>query len=216
MIRVNLLPPDRRRPEKTPLPSFLLVLVAAALATGVLVILAFIGVNIMNVGKDIKDHDQQIAGLQGAVDEWKQLNEEVGAAEKREKTIKDLSKRPVVWSEVLDHVWSILDAEKSLFITDLRMLDEAQARGYALGPGGRPLPRGQSPEYGLLMEVRIFGHDTTRMTNLRAAFAGKKEIHDVLPLMNAKPTILYKIDSTDGPQMEFTLVLLAKAGPKTP
>lgn len=216
MIRVNLLPPERRRPEKTPLPRFMLVLVAAALTTGVIVALAFIFLNIYDVGNEIDDIEKNKAGLASQVAEHDKLDKIVGAVDQKETAIKDLTKRNVMWSDVLDYLWTILDAEKSLYIMDFRTLDENQARGFLRGPGGRPLPRDQAPGFGLQLEVRIFGLDTTRMTALRAALANHKELQKVLPLMNPKPTIVYNETGTDGPQMEFTLVLLGKPGSPRP
>lgn len=212
MIRVNLLPLDRRRPEKTPLPRFLLVVLAAALTTCVLVAVAFTFVQMMNVNKDIDQLKTEEANLTASVNEYERVNKIVEAVVQKDDMIQKLEKRTVVWSDVLDDVWTVLDAEKSLYILDISMLDENQARGFILGPGGRPLPKGQAPPFGLKIEVRIFSLDTTRLTALRAALSKHEDIAKVLPLMNPKPTIVYSTSGTF-PQMEFTLVLLAKPGP---
>lgn len=205
MIKVNLLVGPLVRPRHTPKGRFAMIVVAAALTAGVLAYLGSIWLMIMGEDEKLASIKSNMEKMKGDAAVYDDLFKQVSAVTDRQKLLETLSKRGVHWSVMLDHLWDILDGEKSLFITNLTVLDSQRAKGAIKGPSSKS----EVPPFGLQLTVRMLSHDTNKVTALRAALAADEKIREAMPTITPVQEIVYAIKD-NVPQMEFNLVLVAK------
>lgn len=217
MIRVNLLPPERRRPERTPLPRLLLILTAVALTAIVAGVVGLAFFRWLGVKGEIEGLQNQKADLQEGAAKHAKLTAEVKLVKKMENEVKKLENRDIKWWMILDEIWKILDEEPAVWMKDFKIADASKAKGLVkqMSAGGAASSRGRgpSPPYGVEIKLEMFSHDDERMTNIRDQLAANKYLKEKLPQINALPT--YINNEKDGVKTkEFTIVMLAE--PKAP
>lgn len=124
MIRINLLPPERQRKERTPLPRFLAMNAAIIICALLLIwnIYLYRGVkqqtieyntkkeNLESLLKQVEPYDQML------IDETK-LNEWNKAATEIKNT------RSFLWWEKIDDLWNVIYSSHDIWITALQALD---------------------------------------------------------------------------------------------
>lgn len=213
MIRVNLLPPERRRPERTPLPRLLLILTAVALTAIVAGVVGLAVFRWLGVKGEIEGLQKEKAVMRDNVAKHAKLTAEINLVKKMEDQVKKLASRDVKWWKILDEIWMILDAEPAVWIKSFKIVDESKARGLvkqmSASSGSSPRGRGPSPPYGVEVKLEMYGHDDERMTNIRDQLAANKYLKEKLPQINALATYINKMK--DGVKTkEFTIVMLAK------
>lgn len=113
LVAVNLLPPDRRAKEATPLAVFLPVLAGV-------VVLALAGVfwswlrfsELARAEEELGDLRSQNASKQGALKYLTALREEQADFETRTKTIKEIALSRVLWTKKLDEFLDLTVADE--------------------------------------------------------------------------------------------------------
>jgi hypothetical protein len=216
MIRINLLPPDRRRAERTPFSHYMLNLLAAVLLIIVVIVLGAQVYWYLNLSGEVDDYNKKITLIKVELDKAKydQKQAEIDKVKAKERTVEQLSKRDVHWAKIFSTLWTVLDNEKALWITDLKVLNASQAKNLLRAPGGRVGPGGAAPPYGLTVKVSIFGHDGNRIVALREALRTHEYLSKFLPTINPNPQAVYPFKNGI-PVMEFD-VTLAGAVPPSP
>ena len=214
MIRVNLLPPERRRPERTPLPRLLLILTAVALTAIVAGVVGLAVFRWLGVKGEIEGLQKEKAVMQENVAKHAKLTAEIDLVKRMENEVKKLASRDIKWWMILDEIWTILDAEPAVWIKDFKIADESKAKGLvrqvSAGGAASPRVRGLGPPYGVEIKLEMFSHDDERMTNIRDQLAANKYLKEKLPQINAVATYINK--EKDGVKTkEFTIVMLAEA-----
>ncbi len=112
LVAVNLLPPDRRAKEATPLAVFLPVLAGV-------VVLALAGVfwswlrfsELARAEDELGDLRSQVASKQGSLRYLASLREEQADFETRTKTIKEIALSRVLWTKKLDEFLDVTVAD---------------------------------------------------------------------------------------------------------
>lgn len=216
MIRINLLPPERRKPERTPLPRFMLILIGAGLATGIITYLVFLGIKITNE----QSHGDQLAKTLGdikkATIDYKDVKAEEDGLNARKKAIEGLAKRPIYWSEIIDNLWSVINAQESMWVTEITVLGEKKVSSIAknlIAASGNKKAAG--PPYGVRLKMNMYGDDVRMITKLRMALFDNLILKQYLPIMNRDP-VYVRSSTPDGPTVttfEITLIAQPPAAP---
>lgn len=98
MITVNLLPPDLRPVERTPLPRFLVIVVGVALAAVALVLLTFIYfIWIPRVHTQIANKEQELTNLRAQAGEYETLSAALQNITQREKALEEIYRTRTIW-----------------------------------------------------------------------------------------------------------------------
>ncbi len=136
IIRVNLLPPEKRRRERTPLSRFVALIVGTAVNAAIVAFMVkiFLDTNSLNrqkgdvearmitTQKKVEPPDKKSEGYEAT----KKTIEKIGA---RKKAIDDLKKEKIlVWSEVIDSVCDVVAANQWVWLTGVDMAEGAKGK----------------------------------------------------------------------------------------
>jgi len=109
MIQVNLIPPEHRRKERTPLGQFLAILVAVTLSGA-----SIAGALYVEFGKlrEVNSRrDRVVSELQGLMPDARYadaLDTEKGEYTRRNDTILEIGRSRVLWSKKFDELWDVV------------------------------------------------------------------------------------------------------------
>lgn len=181
MIKINLLPTEKRKAERTPLPRFLLIASTAA----AFFILLFYNLWIM---KRISDKKDEIAGQQAELQRLQPFVQEHDRLLARETELKNkvleiegLIKRDVEFWRTVNALWEVIHQNPRVWVDDIRILD---ARG---APGelrrGDPETK-EAVAYGVTMRCHVAGEEVTEMTRFRKALKENPILQETLTLIN--------------------------------
>lgn len=105
MIEINLLPPELRPVERTPLPRFLVWCVGAAVAVAGGFLLVFMYLKwLPDLKQESATLDEQISQKQALAAEADKLDREIAEIGKRQKAIEQLWKGRTIWWAKLDQL----------------------------------------------------------------------------------------------------------------
>jgi hypothetical protein len=181
MIKINLLPTEKRKAERTPLPRFLLIASTAA----AFFILLFYNLWILKL---ISDEKSEIArqqdilrNLQPFVLEHDQLKAQETALKNKVLEIESLINRDVEFWRTVNALWDVIHQNKRVWIDSFQVLD---ARG---APG--ELKRGdpetkEAVAYGVTMKCHVAGDEVTEMTKFRTSLKENPILQETLTLIN--------------------------------
>ena len=128
MIEVNLLPPEYRRVERTPLPRLVVLVVGTGMVVASLFYLVLIGWVKMGQEKSReRDLNETKARQAAPLAERSQLEAEIGAIESRKNTISNIWQTRMIWSRKLDQLCDIVP--RFIGFTRLEFLGPQASRG---------------------------------------------------------------------------------------
>lgn len=153
MIRVNLLPLDKRRPERTPLPRLIAifagVLVTFALAAGD--VFFFIEISIQE-GK-LEEQNRIKEDCKNQVREYEQIKAQKEAAEQRKAAIDSIrGTRRFLWSFEIDKLSDVINDCPKVWLTSLKCGDGTPPGSLNFGPG--KMKAGMVVDFYLYMECK--------------------------------------------------------------
>lgn len=121
IIRVNLLPPEKRRRERTPLSRFVALVVGTAVNAAIVAFMVKLALDTRGTRQTIESTDKTIRNLTLSVlPEYEKVKKEKDKIEARKIAIDALRKeRTIVWSKVLDNVWDVVHANQWVWFTGL-------------------------------------------------------------------------------------------------
>lgn len=167
MIRINLLPLDKRRPEKPPLTNLLvvsgIVLVIACLTT-------YLGVSLTLLArkdKEIKGKNKERASLLPFEKQHDSLQKDVELMEQRSKAITEIKKgKHILWSRVVDELCECVANSSTIWLLSLRGTDKATT--VRTGPGGGAATKTRSiVERELTLDIQSASEDYKKITEFR-------------------------------------------------
>ncbi|MHC4607738.1 MAG: hypothetical protein ACYTAF_12555, partial [Planctomycetota bacterium] len=124
MIRINLLPFDKRQPERTPMPRLVLIMITVAAACIILAYLGLVYIRIMGVKDERATKEADIKKLQPNVQEHKQLTGNLSRIKSKLKTIDMVAIRKVELWRCVDAVWHIIDENPRIWLDEIHLHDE--------------------------------------------------------------------------------------------
>jgi cell division protein FtsB len=181
MIRINLLPTEKRKAERTPLPRFLLIASTAA----AFFILLFYNLWVLKMISDVVDETKNqrnlLASLQPKVQEYERLLAEETALKNKVKEIESLVTRDVEYWRMVNALWDVIHANPRVWIDDFRILDSRTAPGdlRRVDPETK-----EAVAYGVSMKCHVAGDDVTEMTKFRKALKEHPLLQEILTLIN--------------------------------
>src|SRR5688572_22968433 len=181
MIKINLLPTEKRKAERTPLPRFLLIASTAAAFFILLFYNLWILKRISDVVDETKNQNNILASLQPKVQEYEQLLAKETELKNKVKEIESLINRDVEYWRLVNALWDVIHANPRVWIDDFRILDSRAAPGDLR----RVDPDAKDPvAYGVSMRCHVAGEDVTEMTKFRKALKDHPLLQEILTLIN--------------------------------
>jgi cell division protein FtsB len=181
MIRINLLPTEKRKAERTPLPRFLLIASTAA----AFFILLFYNLWILKMISDVVDETkrnrQTLADLQPKVQEYERLLAEETQLRTKVKEIESLVNRDVEYWRMINALWDVIHANPRVWVDDFRILDSRSAPGdiKRVDPENK-----EAVAYGVAMKCHVASEDVLEMTKFRKSLKEHPLLQEILTLIN--------------------------------
>jgi hypothetical protein len=181
MIKINLLPTEKRKAERTPLPRFLLIASTAA----AFFILHFYNLWILKRISDTvdatKEQNNILTSLKPKVDEYERLLAEETALKNKVKEIEGLINRDVEYWRMVNALWDVIHANPRVWIDDFRVMDARTAPGdlRRVDPDNK-----EAVAYGVSMRCHVAGDDVVEMTKFRKALKDHPLLQEILTLIN--------------------------------
>lgn len=219
MIRINLLPLEKRKPERTPLPRFALIIAGAALATGILVYLAYVWLDIRSKSNEIKEVTKEIEALKPAEKEYNDKD-----AEKKliEATLSDLGKvqseRMIPWATIIDALWEVVHQNPRIWLEDFKTIDQrtAQTEMQKANPKG-----GTIASYGMTFRCGSAGPEAVNIAKFRKDLQTHPVLSQYFNWINSLPewTLKSEKDAGSSSSLSFNVgmyFVTVKAQPQKP
>lgn len=181
MIKINLLPTEKRKAERTPLPRFLLIASTAA----AFFILLFYNLFLLKMISDTKDDIQRetdtLARLQPAVQKYDKLVAEETALKNKVTEIKSLITRDVEYWRTINALWDVIHANPRVWVDDFRIFDARTAPGELrrVDPDSK-----EAVAYGVGFRAHVAGDEVTEMTKFRKSLKEHPILQETLPIIN--------------------------------
>ena len=208
MIKINLLPPEKRKAERTPLPRFFLIVInAAALVLFGAGIAFYTLIKIPSINADIAAAVAVRANLQGAVDTHDRLEKELKALQAKVGQIDQLTRRNIEWWQAINALWDVIVSNEKVWIDDIRMLEGKSTMG--------ELKKGDSslrdiPPYGVSMKCNVAGDEVEAMTAFRTSLKEHAVLKKLLPGLNINVDWkkVEEKDYSEGYSLNFSVTLV--------
>ncbi len=191
MIRINLLPIEKRKAEKTPIGRLSLVMATAAVAAGLLVWIAAVLLQIKNTTEEIEAKRSELASLQTRLAEHTQLTNRRNELRAKITEIDDLSKRHIEdgsW-RAINALWDVINNHPRVWIDDLRILDERTVQGEVKRADTDDKT---APPFGVALRCHVAGDEVVEMTRFRNALKADPVLQEMLTYINMN--VDWKID----------------------
>ena len=181
MIKINLLPTEKRKAERTPLPRFLLIASTAAAFFILLFYNLWILKRISDVVDETKNQNNILVSLKPKVDEYERLLAEETALKNKVKEIESLITRDVEYWRLVNALWDVIHANPRVWIDDFRILDARTAPGELrrVDPDAK-----DAVAYGVGMRCHVAGEDVVEMTKFRKSLKDHPLLQEILTLIN--------------------------------
>jgi hypothetical protein len=181
MIKINLLPTEKRKAERTPLPRFLLIASTAAAFFILLFYNLFVLKMISDTQDDIARENKALADLQPAVAEHDKLVADELALKNKVKEIESLINREVEFWRTINALWDVIHNNPRVWIDDIRVMDTKTAPGDLR----RIDPENKEPvAYGVSMRCHVAGEEVSEMTKFRKALKENPILQETLTMIN--------------------------------
>jgi hypothetical protein len=212
MIKINLLPPEKRKAERTPLPRFFLIIATAAAAALVVVYILWALFRINLVESEIQEANSTLQSLQAGVQEHDRLEGEKTLLAGKVSEIKSLITREVQWWRAVNSLWEVIHRNPRVWIDDFRTLDAMGAQNDV-----KRADEGFTdvPPYGITMKCHVAGSDVVELTRFRESLKNDPNLMEMLSFINFNPD--WKVDpEPDFDEKESLSFSITMWGPQKP
>lgn len=209
MIRINLLPVEKRRKERTPLPRLGLVMLDASVLAVVVVYCIFVFLQIVAKEGEIADLSKKLNDLKPFVEQHAKLTEQIKKVETSVTEVEKTAKRNIEWWRAVDMVWEVFHNNPRVWVEDItitegRSLESAVKK---TDPGFK----GTIP-YGITLKCFCAGKDVAVLTKFRRDLRNHPELKKWFIGINAD--VSWTISSADEYvekySMPFEVVLIGR------
>ena len=191
MIRINLLPVEKRKVERTPLPRLTLIMATAAAATGLFLYIAWVYLEIRKTEEEIVTRTNELKEQQKKLPEFTALTDKRNKLKAKVEEIDALSKRniDVGWWRAINALWDVINNHPRVWIDELRVVDEKSIQTTLKGtdPDDK-----MAPPYGVTLRCHVAGDEVSEMTKFRTALKANPTLLEVLTFLNI--SVDWKID----------------------
>ncbi len=195
MIKINLLPVEKRKAERTPLPRFGLILADIAVAAVVIVAILFEWIMIKRTEGEKAGLEARLVTLKPDIAHFKASKQLNGELHGKLGEIRSIAGQGNEWWRILDGLWEVINDNTGVWIDDINSADGSAAAGMiqSWDPGRAQEP----PPFGLTMSCHSAGLDTKAMTKFRA------DLREHAVLKRFFTEINFSIDWSVEPQDDF-------------
>ena len=208
MIKINLLPSEKRKAERTPLPRFFLIVInAAALVLFGAGIAFYTVIRIPSINRDIAAAQETRKNLQSAVETHDRLQKELQALQVKVGQIDQLTKRNVEWWQAVNALWDVIVENDKVWIDNIKMIEGKSVLG-DLKKGDITVK--DTPPYGVQMKCHVSGDDVEVMTRFRTALKEHPMVKKLFPGLNINVDWKKSAerDYTEGFSLNFSVTLV--------
>lgn len=181
MIKINLLPTEKRKAERTPLPRFLLIASTAAAFFILLFYNLWVLKRISDKKDEIESRKAQLVSLQPFVQEHDKLLARQTELQNKVREIEGLINRDVEFWRTVNALWEVIAQNPRVWIDDIRILDARNAPGELRR--GDPETK-EAVAYGVSMRCHVAGEEVPEMTKFRKALKDNPILQETLTLIN--------------------------------
>lgn len=217
MIKINLLPLEKRKAERTPLPRMMLLGSTVAAAGLMVVVNLFVWFRILGVEGDIEDQTQTFERLKPRVAEWERVSAERERLRTKKRELDQVITRPPdpdMWRAV-NAIWDVVHANTKVWLDDIKILDERAVQGEVrrIDPESK-----DAPGFGVVIRCHVAGNDVADMTKFRNALKDHPVLLEVLPGINFNPDwrVEAELESEEKWSIAFAVSLFGPSGPPKP
>ncbi len=209
MIKINLLPLDKRKTERTPLKGAGLMIADAVVFAAVAILVVISLIQIGNVQAEIDAKKKTLASLQDDVRRHDELKRQ---SETLQMEYNDLEKvtatRPFKWSEVVDGLWEAVDKHKRVWIDSCEVADAKVIDGKIKQVDPKtPLP---PAKYGIVLRCHVAGFDVKSMTAFRQELKENEKLTRYFPMINfdVQWTKMEQKEFAEKASLDFDVILI--------
>lgn len=200
MIKINLLPVEKRRAERTPLPRFMLTVVTAAAAA---IVVAYVALQYLRVkGKetDIEEARHKLKLLEPDVKKHGELTQTRDRLKAKIEQIRQVTERKVEFFRAADAVWDVVENNKKVWLDDIVLLDSAQAqnRFRRLDPATKAFP-----DFMLELRCHAAGVTARDLTKFRMELKRNPVLNRTFENVNFNPE--WKVENEDQFQVKYSM-----------
>ena len=215
MIRINLLPAEKRKTERTPLPRLTLIMATAAAGTLIVIYILIILMRIKSTGEEIVRINAELNSeiMKKNLKEFDDLTKDVGDLKAKIQQIRDLVDRKMKgpWWRAVNALWDVVNNHPRIWIDDLRALDERTVQGTvrSADPADKT-----APPAGVTMRCHVSGDEVAEMTKFRMALKNNAVLKEWLTFVNNN--LDWRIDDEkefDSNSISFTVSLWGPTNP---
>ena len=183
MIKINLLPLDKRKTERTPLKGVGLMIADAAIAAVVIILIVIHVIWNSQLTTDIETKKKTIASLANDVKEHDKLVAEVRQLTNEKNDLdKVVATRPFFWSEVIDGIWDVVAKHKRVWLDDIQQADgKMMEQKLKALDANTPVT---NAKHGILLKCHVGGLDVRAMTNFRRELREHPTLSRYFPVVN--------------------------------
>ncbi len=191
MIRINLLPVEKRKAERTPVPRFFMIVATAGLAAGIAFYIMYVVLAIRAETERIMEKQAAFNRLLPQIEEFDRWSKRKKEAEGKYREITSVITRDMeigYWRAV-NAIWDVIHNHRKVWIDDLKVMDAKAAAGEMKRhyPDSR-----ESPPYAITMRCHVAGSEVKEMTRFREALKNDPVLAGCLPVINYNPD--WKVD----------------------
>lgn len=214
MLKINLLPLEKRKPERTPIPRFALILALTAATVGITFYVVFLFIEISNLSKTIVEKNLRYDDVVKQVADFPILQAEASEKQSTWTQIEQVAVRPMRWSLAINALVNVIEKHPRIWIENITMLDAGTANSMrgSLVPGDRGATGG-----GVVIRCGAAGNDTAVMTKFRNDLKADPALKVYFDRINVSPdwTITTEEGYEENHSIPFTVTLFAPPQPKT-
>jgi len=208
MIKINLLPAEKRKAERTPLPRFGLIMADVAVLGVVILFVIISGIQILNTKSQIQTKNEELAALQPAVREHDALLNDVNRLTGELNSLKKVTAlRPFQWWKVFDAVWDVVENNKRVWLDSIDLVDgkAAEQRLKAFDPDTQI-----KPSYGVILKCHVGGLDVKGLTGFRMDLKNNEYLMKMFPTVNfdTQWTVTDQKDFLEKYSLDFEVLLV--------
>lgn len=209
MIKINLLPLDKRKTERTPLKGAGLMVADAIVIAVVAILIVIHWIQIGNYETEIAAKRKTLASLQGDV---KVHDDLLARSQRLQAEYNDLEKitatRPFKWSEVVDAIWDAVNKHKRVWLDSIEQMDgkQVESKMKALDTNS-PLT---GVRYGIHLKCHVSGLDVRAFTAFRQELKESPRVARFFPNMNfdVQWTAMEQKEFTEKFSLDFEIMLI--------
>ncbi len=164
MIRINLLPVEKRKKERTPLPRFGLIVLDVGVLTAIVFYCVWVYLQILVVEDEVRQLNQTKADLQPYVDKHRDLQGRLAALRSQLTEIEQTTGRRIEWWRAMDSLWEVINSNPRVWLSEISLLEdrttEGRVRQYNPEFSG-------TPPFGIQFRAHCAGREVTSFTKFR-------------------------------------------------